>query len=410
LLFLVFGFFKEGPMSLGFVFQAFDLHLIQQLKTLWVFILVGGLLNAVGAYLLFRHSGTWRLPIKFSIVTADFLIIFAVSMILLPVTGTSYGNPKPVTVVFAVIFLNLQGIVLLLVAGLLAIFKRLQAKDKANLLLWGYAGSHLLLAVILFYAFWIEPAWVDVTYHEIHSAKLAPGTTTFKVVEISDIHMERWTNRESSVLATINQLQPDLILLAGDYINIDYYEPTAYTDIHRFFQGLHAKYGVYAVQGVVDNYDGTRLQLPDTEVQLLENEQRKLVINGQPIYLVGISATNANTLWDAYQLEQAQIGIPDNAFKFLLYHTPDLAPQANANHYAFYFAGHTHGGQIDLPFYGAVFTSSSFGRKYAAGLYNIGQDSQLYVTRGLGFEGGNLPRARFLARPEISVFTFSPSN
>jgi predicted MPP superfamily phosphohydrolase len=65
-----------------------------------------------------------------------------------------------------------------------------------------------------------------------------------------------------------------------------------------------------------------------------------------------------------------------------------------------YLAGHTHDGQIRLPLYGALVTSSVYGRRYASGLFREG-DTTMYVSRGIGFEGGGLPRARFLCRPEV---------
>lgn len=370
-----------------------------------------GVVLNLGASLAIRYqTGSWSLPVKFSVVTADFYVVLVGLLVLLPVTGTSYGRVKPVAIVFSLIFLLIQGLALLVLAGFLRLLIRLRRLKKQHWLLAVYAGLQLLILGTLFYAFYIEPFWIDVTYHQVALAKIPPGTPPLKIVEISDIHMERWTRRETETIRRINQLAPDLILLAGDYINVDYYEPTAYNDLHRFFAALHAKYGVYAVQGVVDNYEGTRLQLPGTAVQMLENKQEKLVINELPIYLVGVSSTGDNSQWDAYQLEKAGANIPSEAVKLLLYHTPDLAPEAAANHYDFYFCGHTHGGQIDLPFYGAVFTASAFGHKYASGLFDIGNNSQMYVTRGLGFEGLNMPRARFLARPEISVFTFVSKN
>ena len=395
-------------MGLSFVFQAFNLHFLEQLRILWPFLTLGLLLNLGASLALLRLNGSWRLPMRFSVVTADSWMVFVGLLVLLPFTDSSFGRVKPVAVVFAVIFLLIQAAVLTGVAGLLWWQKSLRRAKKQRGLLWSYVGLHLLVIVTLFYAFWIEPFWIDVSYHQIQSAKIPPGTPPLKIVEISDVHMERWTRRDTATLDLITQIQPDLILLAGDYINTDYYDYTAYSDLHRFLKGLHAKYGVFAVQGVVDNYNGTRLQLPDTEVHLLENQSQQLTINGLTFYLVGLSSTSQQTAWDAYQLAQVGANIPSDALKFLLYQTPDLAPQAASAHYDFYFAGHTHGGQIDLPFYGAVFTHSEFGRKYAGGLYNIGNDSQMYVTRGLGFEGANLPRARFLARPEISVFSFGP--
>lgn len=377
---------------------------------LWPFIAVGLALNLGGAYLLHRQTASWRLISKLTVVTADFYILLVGLLVLLPLTHSSYGRVKPVAIVFSVIYLTLQGFILLFFAGMLRLFKRLRSRRKERWLWSSYAFFQLAILSLLFYAFFIEPFWLDVTYHQIITRKLAPGTPAIKIVQISDIHIERWTRRETATIQIINSLHPDLLFLTGDFINIDYYEPQAYTDLHRFFSQLHAKYGVYAVQGVVDNYMGTRLQLPGTSVQLLENTQRKLVINNQAIYLVGVNSTDSNLKWDAYQLQQASANIPPQALKLLLYHTPDLAPQAAAASFDFYFAGHTHGGQIDLPFYGAVFTSSIFGRKYTSGLFNIGNGSQMYVNRGLGFEGLNTPRARFLARPEISVFNLMPAN
>jgi len=65
-----------------------------------------------------------------------------------------------------------------------------------------------------------------------------------------------------------------------------------------------------------------------------------------------------------------------------------------------YLGGHTHGGQLRLPFYGPLVTNSRYGRQYAAGRYQE-RDTTMVISRGLGFEGGGLPRARFLCRPQI---------
>jgi len=72
-----------------------------------------------------------------------------------------------------------------------------------------------------------------------------------------------------------------------------------------------------------------------------------------------------------------------------------------------YLCGHTHGGQIALPFYGALTTLSKHGKKYEAGLYHEG-NTRLYVNRGIGLEGGKAPPMRFFARPEITVFEIGP--
>jgi predicted MPP superfamily phosphohydrolase len=101
-------------------------------------------------------------------------------------------------------------------------------------------------------------------------------------------------------------------------------------------------------------------------------------------------------------------GVPPEAFTLFLYHTPDLILEAaGTGRVDLYCAGHTHGGQVALPVYGALVTLSKFGKKYESGLHREGQTS-LYVTRGVGMEGGSAPRVRFFARPEITVIELAP--
>ena len=92
--------------------------------------------------------------------------------------------------------------------------------------------------------------------------------------------------------------------------------------------------------------------------------------------------------------------LPAGAFSLLLYHTPDLMPQAAAAGVDLYLAGHTHGGQIRLPVIGALFTNIRSWKKYERGLYHVGGTS-MYVSSGIGLEGRGGPRARFLCPPEI---------
>ena len=79
-------------------------------------------------------------------------------------------------------------------------------------------------------------------------------------------------------------------------------------------------------------------------------------------------------------------------------------PAATTTGVDLYLAGHTHGGQLRLPVFGALVTASSFGKRYEMGAYREGR-TVLYVSRGIGLEGLGLPRARFLSPPEITLFT-----
>jgi predicted MPP superfamily phosphohydrolase len=87
----------------------------------------------------------------------------------------------------------------------------------------------------------------------------------------------------------------------------------------------------------------------------------------------------------------------------LLYHTPDLAPEAAEAGVDLQLSGHTHAGQVRLPGYGALYAGSLYGKRFEAGRIRVGEMT-LYVTRGIGLEGKGAPRVRFLAPPEIILW------
>jgi hypothetical protein len=140
-----------------------------------------------------------------------------------------------------------------------------------------------------------------------------------------------------------------------------------------------------------------------TDLRWLENEHVLLDVRGQRVALVGV-ATSHRLHIDVPRLDRALAGVPDNVFILLLYHSPDLILHAAQRGIDLYLGGHTHGGQIHLPFYGPVVTGSLYGRRYVSGLFHEGPTTMV-ISRGLGFEGGLAPRARFLCRPEIVSLT-----
>jgi predicted MPP superfamily phosphohydrolase len=93
---------------------------------------------------------------------------------------------------------------------------------------------------------------------------------------------------------------------------------------------------------------------------------------------------------------------PPDQLRILLHHYPDAVLRAAKIGVDLYLAGHTHGGQVALPFYGALVTLSTLGKAFESGLHRVGNTWE-YTNRGLGMEGGTAPRVRFAARPEVTV-------
>ena len=153
------------------------------------------------------------------------------------------------------------------------------------------------------------------------------------------------------------------------------------------------------VVGVVpDIFDGI-------EITWLLDEKTGLDINGHTICLAGLRCTRDRAR-DAPRLRRLMSGVPADLFTLLLYHSPDLMPEAVDLGVDLYLCGHTHGGQLRLPLFGALLTSSAFWKRYEMGRYEE-HETTLYVSRGLGVEGFGAPRARFLSPPEIIIWSLS---
>jgi hypothetical protein len=139
-------------------------------------------------------------------------------------------------------------------------------------------------------------------------------------------------------------------------------------------------------------------------VHLMRRNWTKLDLgNGRHLTIIGMDCTHYLPR-DRAQLAQLTAQVPDDAPQLFLYHSPELMPEAAEIGIDLYVCGHTHGGQVRLPLVGPLLTSSQLGRKYVMGLYREGR-THLYVSRGVGLEGLSAPRVRFLAPPEITLFT-----
>lgn len=259
-------------------------------------------------------------------------------------------------------------------------------------------GSSLVV-----YGFWIEPQWLRVRRESFETTKLGYDESV-RILQIGDLHMDRVRGLDLKLLRAAENLQPDIIVFTGDtlsYSSVN--DPVAWSSANRVFRSLRAPLGVYAVPGSppVDPDHVLREVYKDTKVRLLRDETVPVSVGGSEIELIGISCSHKPFV-DAPKLQE-QAREPSDNFRILLYHSPDLAPNAATFDIDLQLSGHTHGGQVRLPMFGAIYTSSLYGKKFESGRRMIG-DTAVYVTRGLGLEGAGAPRVRFLCRPEITLW------
>lgn len=258
-----------------------------------------------------------------------------------------------------------------------------------------------VLSAAVVYATYVEPFRLGVTHFELSTDKLSAGQRV-RLVHLSDLHVERITRREQELIERVNALDADYILLTGDYLNFSYVgEPRAIADARHVLGGLKARQSVYAVRGThqVDPNAVMSALFDGLPIRWLRNEFQIVKQDGYQIVFAGASCTRRRHI-DLPALGQALAGVPEDSYRVLLYHSPELVPDALARGVDLYLTGHTHGGQVRLPIYGALFTATDVGKRYEMGRYQV-QGLTLYVSRGLGMEGMAAPRARFLCPPEI---------
>jgi predicted MPP superfamily phosphohydrolase len=253
--------------------------------------------------------------------------------------------------------------------------------------------------VCMLYGRFVEPFWVEVNVMTIRTPRLR--NASFRVVQISDLHCDTAPRNEEEMVRTVNALQPDVIVATGDYLN----DAGGISRLKDALGRLEAPLGKFAVTGNFEIYRWPDLDLMQgTGFQYLDRQSRLATKGGESIGIYGLGMGFSDDDEEQCLLRD----LPADRFNVFLYHTPDLIERLEGPGVGLYLCGHTHGGQIVLPVYGALVTFSRFKKKYESGAYRVGE-TLLYVNRGLGLERRPAPQIRFLARPEIAVFDIVPS-
>lgn len=244
---------------------------------------------------------------------------------------------------------------------------------------------------------WAELRWLEATQVDLRLPRLPPAFDGFTLAHLSDFHLGAFIG-VAEVRAAIDlalSYQPDAIVITGDFVSrLSQGEAEALTtELAR----LSAPAGVYATFGNWDWWADVEVVAEAVRragVTVLRNAHVPLQRGADTLYLAGTDSA----MLRAANLGQALAGIPANAPTLLLAHEPDFADTAARDpRLIAQFSGHSHGGQVRLPFLGAVLLPA-WSKKYPHGLYTVGS-LQLYTNRGVGVTA--LP-VRFNCRPEVA--------
>lgn len=259
--------------------------------------------------------------------------------------------------------------------------------------------------VILTYGTLVEPYWLEVTHLYIENEYLNKALQGKTAVHLSDPHISDLGRRENAVLEKIEELQPDLIFLTGDYVQWrGDYEPAL-----DFLSKLQAGLGVWAVMGDYDYSNSRKSCLFCHEedssrpsdrhnVWFLRNSVEFIDVSRGSIGLGGIDRDFERPFVSGEKMPSETREAPT----IILSHDPLLFDEYQDDEEVLFLAGNTHGGQIPLPSWLWHILGYRKNALYNQGLFRKGK-KQLYVSRGIGTS--HFP-IRILRRPEIVVLHF----
>ena len=249
-----------------------------------------------------------------------------------------------------------------------------------------------LIALVLAAAidgFLIEPKWIVVNQYHVAAPLSFRGP--LKIAHLSDLHTKGMGRRERRLLELLKAEQPDLIVVTGDTLH----SSANYKAVHELLGQLHAPLGVWVVRGNWENWHPVKDErgfYASAGVNFLVNEARPVRGN---VWVVGLDDPSSGHP----HLDQALEGVQADAYTVVLMHSPAHFKHV-AGRCALALAGHTHGGQVRIPFVHPFWLPRG-SSDYLEGWYQEG-GSKMYVSRGIGTSV--LP-LRFLCRPELAIVT-----
>lgn len=281
---------------------------------------------------------------------------------------------------------------------------KLSRRQFLRLLWFGLVDLILLSIGGIVYSAFIEPGWYRVETVWVTLRRLPKSFSGIRIAQISDIHMGGWMDRErlQSVVDLLLEQKPEFILITGDFLTGHGFGSShrqAIGDLQEVLAPLASTVPTFAVLGNHDYWtdaQAVREMLAACGIKDLSNAVFTITRDGANLHLCGV-----DDVWVGdVKLDEVTARLKDDSPAILLAHEPDFADTSAATgKFDLQVSGHSHGGQVVLPFVGPPILPY-LGNKYPGGLYQVGTMAQ-YTNRGVGML---TPAVRFNCPPEITIF------
>jgi hypothetical protein len=295
----------------------------------------------------------------------------------------------------------LFGEAVLLCAGAAVLHARRRLRLRAAVL------TSVTLGLLAAYAeaYHRGPRALELRRHELDRSGGRRPSGRLRILHLTDLQTHEIGAHEEEAFRRGLAERPDLIVLTGDYIHerLARTGEQAVADLRALVRrvALRAPLGVFATDGDT-GYD-CETTFAGTDVACLVNEARRIPLaGGRSLVLVGVD-TSLSHGGAAARLRRVVDAAPPADLRIVMGHAPDfVANLAGRTAVDLALAGHTHGGQVVIPFFGPPLTFSRLPRRYAGDLHDY-RGIPLHVSRGIGMERGSAPQIRFLCPPEVCL-------
>jgi predicted MPP superfamily phosphohydrolase len=345
-----------------------------------------GVLLALGAF------AAWRIPWQGRVREAALALAGALAAtVAVAATARMFGG-------FAMLRGACHG---LFCVGLpLLAVRALRVRRESRALAVALAAAFVAGEACYVWARHVEPFRLEVTTASVASARLASLPAPIRVAVIADLQTDHVGAHEIAMFDRVVDARPDLVLWLGDYLQVADGETfrRELAVLQQQVRRLQPRLGSYAVGGDVDGWGLARI-FEGTGVRVVDDDRVELP--GVPIDVIGLSRTMSRAPVVAGDTVRSLRG---ERFPIVIGHAPDFMQSVLRGGLAadaLMCAGHTHGGQVQLPFVGPLITLSSVPRWLAGGGVFRRGDAWLVCSRGIGMERGDAPRIRFLCRPQL---------
>lgn len=265
----------------------------------------------------------------------------------------------------------------------------------------------LSVFVVVYDGFNKAPKRLKINYRYLESPKIAKDLDGLQIAFISDIYYNNFMDKErfENIVEKINENNPDVVIFLGDLFDSSHSSEVSdktQVEITNLLTKISAKYGKFAVLGENDYYNNdmemnVNKVLFDANFEVLKNDVVNISKDSKETFqLVGIDSpiNKKDDIQTAYK------DVKDNQFTLTVLHTPDTAKVLPQKKTDLVVAGHSLGGQINIPLLGQIY-NKELAEKFYSGLYNIGS-LNLYVSNGLGTTNKDV---RIFAPAEVVIYT-----